>query len=214
MKGYTKRSRDSESPSQKHTDENLTRDHLRSKRETINNEMHTSLLMDLFEEQLRNILWGEKALTKALSTMITFARSDKLIVVLTDHLQQTNKQTTRLTNVFETIGKKPNTMKSDAIEGLIAEASGMMKSCEKGPQCDAAIIAAAQKIEHYEIAAYGTLREFAETLGLREAEMLLIETLKEEKETDKRLTNVATHGVNMEAASKQMSELSNHREYS
>ena len=78
-----------------------------------------------------------------------------------------------------------------------------MKDCEKGSRCDAGIIAAAQKIEHYEIATYGTLREFAEELGLREAEKLLMETLEEEKAADQKLTDVAKQGVNMEAASEQ-----------
>ncbi len=170
-------------------------------------------LMELFEKQLKDILWAEKALKKSISKMITFARSEDLIEVLTDHLQQTNEQVTRLVNVFKTIDKKPTTIKCYAMEGLIAEASEIMENCEKGPKCDGGIITAAQKIEHYEIATYGTLREFAKTLGLREAEILLIETLKEEKEADKKLTNVAVHGVNMEAASGQMQELSNQRKH-
>ena len=89
------------------------------------------------------------------------------------------------------------------MEGLIAEAKEIMDDCDKGPKCDAGIIAAAQKIEHYEIASYGTLREFAETLGLKDAENLLMKTLKEEKAADQKLTKVAVNTVNMDAALKQ-----------
>lgn len=168
------------------------------------NGAHNSHLMELFEDQLKDILWAEKALTKAIPKMVTLATSEDLITALTDHLQQTHEQVTRLADVFKSIDKKPTTVKCDAMEGLIEEATEIMEECEKGPKCDAGIIAAAQKIEHYEIATYGTLRKFAETLGLRDAEKLLKKTLKEEKEADQKLTDVAVeHGVNMEAASAQ-----------
>jgi ferritin-like metal-binding protein YciE len=160
-------------------------------------------LMELFEEQLKDILWAEKALTKAIPKMITLATSDDLIEALSVNLAQTHEQVTRLAEVFATINKKPSTVKCDAMEGLIEEVSKMMDDCEQGPKCDANIIASAQKIEHYEIATYGTLREFAETLGLADAEMLLMETLLEEKAADQKLTEVALNGVNMDAASQQ-----------
>jgi len=163
----------------------------------------TSELMELFEEQLKDILWAEKALIKAIPKMISLATSEELILSLTDHLKETREQVTRLAKVFKSIDKKPSTKKCDAMEGLIEEATEMMKDCEKGPKCDAGIIAAAQKIEHYEIATYGTLRQFAETLGLREAEKLLKEILKEEKEADQKLTEVAVEEVNPEAASEE-----------
>jgi ferritin-like metal-binding protein YciE len=118
-------------------------------------------------------------------------------------MEETKEQVNRLEKVFKTIDKKPSTVKCDAMDGLIDEASDMMEDCEKGPKCDAGIIAAAQKIEHYEIATYGTLREFAETLGLKDAEKLLLETLKEEKAADQTLTKVAVKVVNMDAAVKQ-----------
>lgn len=181
--------------------ETLSKDQSKSKGKTNNKEIHTSELMELFEDQLKDILWAEKALIKAIPKMITLAASDDLILALTDHLKQTREQVTRLAKVFKTLDKKPATVKCDAMAGLIEEATEMMENCEKGPSCDAGIIAAAQKIEHYEIATYGTLRQFAETLGLRDAERLLMETLKEEKEIDKKLTEVAVHGVNLEAAS-------------
>lgn len=167
-----------------------------------NKGAQTSHLMELFEDQLKDILWAEKALTKALPKMIALATSEDLILALTEHLNQTFEQITRLAKVFKTIDKKPTTTKCDAMEMLIAEATEMMEDCEKGPKCDAGIIATAQKIEHYEIASYGTLRKFAETLGLKDAERLLMVTLKEEKEADQKLTHVAVvQGVNEEAAS-------------
>ena len=182
---------------------NLSKDQSKTNGKPINKGVHTSELMELFEEQLKDILWAEKALIKAIPKLISFATSDDLILSLMDHLKETREQVTRLAKVFKTIDKKPSAVKCDAMEGLIAEAIEMLEECEKGPKCDAGIIAAAQKIEHYEIATYGTLREFAVTLGLREVEMLLMKTLKEEKEADQKLTEVAVQGVNLEAASEQ-----------
>lgn len=180
-----------------------SKDQSKSKSKAINKGKQSSQLMELFEEQLKDILWAEKALVKAIPKMITLSSSQDLALALTDHLKETHEQITRLAKVFRTIDKKPSTVKCDAMEGLIAEASDMMKDCEKGPGCDAGIITAAHKIEHYEIATYGTLREFAEELGLREAEKLLLETLNEEKAADQKLTAVAAKGVNMKAASEQ-----------
>jgi ferritin-like metal-binding protein YciE len=169
----------------------------------IDKGMHSSQLMELFEEQLKDILWAEKALIKAIPNMISLASSEDLIEALKEHMEETKEQVNRLEKVFKTIDKKPSTVKCDAMDGLIDEASDIMEDCEKGPKCDAGIIAAAQKIEHYEIATYGTLREFAETLGLKDAEKLLLETLKEEKAADQTLTKVAVKVVNMDAAVKQ-----------
>ncbi|MCC5942142.1 MAG: ferritin-like domain-containing protein [Balneolaceae bacterium] len=168
----------------------------------VNKEMQSSQLMELFEDQLKDILWAENALVKAIPKMISAAESDDLINSLSKHLKETELQVTRLVKVFEAMGKKPSTIKCEAMEGLIAEAIELMEDCEKGSKCDAAIISAAQKIEHYEIATYGTLREFAETLGLRDAEMLLLEILDEEKAADQILTDIAVDVVNMDAAIK------------
>ncbi len=186
------------------TSENTSNDHVKSKVKITNNRVQTSQLMELFEEKLKVILWTEKELTTIIPKMITLATSDDLILALTDHLHQTNEHITRLAKVFKTIDKKPATFKSNVMDGLIAEAGEIMEDCDKGPKCDAAIIAATQKIEHYEIATYGTLREYAETLNLREAERLLLKTLNEEKEADKKLTEVAVQSVNVEAASEKM----------
>ncbi len=169
----------------------------------VDKEMNSSELMELFEDQLKDILWAEMALIKAMPKMIAIATSVDLLALLKNHLAETEKQIDRLGEVFKTIDKKPSTKKCDAMEGLIAEAKDIMQDCVKSSKCDAGIIAAAQKIEHYEIATYGTLREFAETLGLKEAEKLLLETLNEEKIADQKLTEVAVSVVNMDAAVKQ-----------
>lgn len=161
--------------------------------------MESSQLMELFEDQLKDIYWAEKALTKAIPKMIKYASSSKLEKALTDHLEETKEQIERLERVFKSIDVKPAAKKCDAMEGLIKEAEGIMEECEEGPMCDAGIILAAQKVEHYEIASYGTLRQFAETLGLKEAEKLLEKTLKEEKAADQKLSKLAEHKINVEA---------------
>lgn len=162
--------------------------------------MQSSQLMELFEDELKDIYWAEKALTKAIPKMIKNATSKELIDALTSHLAETEKQVTRVEQVFESFGKKAVAKKCEAMEGLINEAGDIMESCEEGAMCDAGIIAAAQKVEHYEIASYGTLRQFAETLGLTEAVSLLEATLNEEKAADKKLSEVATDAINIEAA--------------
>jgi len=163
-------------------------------------QSHPSQLMKLFEEQLKDILWAEKALTKAIPKMITNATSAELVDALTAHLEETKGHVSRLEEVFATIDKKPSSAKCEAMDGLIKEAEEIMNLCEEGAMCDAGIIAAAQKIEHYEIATYGTLREFAETLDLTEAAEILQENLNEEKAADETLSRVATNTINIEAA--------------
>ncbi len=160
----------------------------------------SSQLRELFEDGLKDIYWAEKALTKAIPKMIKNATSKKLVDALTSHLAETEDQITRLEEVFESIDKKPAAKKCEAMDGLIKEAEEIMKSCEEGVMCDAGIISASQKVEHYEIASYGTLRQFAETLGLREAASLLEKTLKEEKAADQKLSEVAKDAINIEAA--------------
>lgn len=170
-----------------------------SKGTSKNIPMKSSQLMELFEDELKDIYWAEKALTKAMPKMIKKASSKELINALESHLEETHEQIERLTKVFASIDKKAVAKKCDAMEGLIKEAEGIMEECEEGPMCDAGIISASQKVEHYEIASYGTLRQFAETLGLKEAASLLEITLKEEKAADQKLTKVATKAVNVEA---------------
>lgn len=157
-------------------------------------------LTELFEDALKDIYWAEKALTKALPVMSKNATSPELKDAIDNHLTETEEQIVRLEEVFKIIGQKATAKKCDAMEGLIEEAKGMLEETELGVVRDAAIIAASQKIEHYEIATYGTLRQFAETLGLPEAATLLEQTLDEEKDADKLLTDVAVNAVNLEAA--------------
>ncbi len=156
--------------------------------------------MELFVEQVKDIYWAEKALVKALPKMIKKANSKDLEMALTSHLDESKNHVNRLEQVFQSIDRKAEAKKCDAMEGLLMEAEEMMEICENGAMCDAGIIAAAQKVEHYEIASYGTLRQFAETLGLRQAVTLLEATLKEEKASDQKLTVVAMDTINLEAA--------------
>jgi ferritin-like metal-binding protein YciE len=162
--------------------------------------MESSQLMKLFEEELKDIYWAEKALTKGIPKMIKNATSKDLIDALENHLSETQKQVTRLEEVFNSIDKKAAAKKCEAMEGLIKEGQEIMEECEEGAMCDAGIISAGQKIEHYEIASYGTLRQFAETLELSKAVDLLEQTLKEEKAADRKLYEIAVSVVNVQAA--------------
>lgn len=156
-------------------------------------------LRELFEEQLKDIYWAEKALTKALPKMAKNATSEELVDALNSHLEETRGQVTRLEQVFELLGKKAQAKKCDAMEGLIKEGEGVMEETCEGPVRDAGIIAAGQKVEHYEIASYGTLAAFAKLLGENEVAGLLEATLEEEKAADSKLTEVAESAINLEA---------------
>lgn len=168
--------------------------------------MKESQLMELFVEELKDIYWAEKALTKALPKMAKKATSADLVDAIQNHLAETQEQVARVEEVFAAIGKKAQAKKCEAMAGLIKEAEEIMEECEAGAMRDAGIISAAQKVEHYEIASYGTLRQFAETLGLTEAAQLLETTLNEEKTADETLTEVATTCVNVEAAEEEAEE--------
>ena len=157
-------------------------------------------LRELFVDSLKDIYWAEKALTKALPKMIKKATSPELIDALTDHLEVTQEQVTRLDEVFNMIGEKAQAKKCAAMEGLIKESEEIMASTAEGVVRDAGIIAAGQKVEHYEIATYGTLCAFAKILGENEAAELLLQTLNEEKEADDKLSEVAEGSINLRAA--------------
>lgn len=159
-------------------------------------------LRELFVDGLKDIYWAEKALTKAIPKMIENATSTKLTEGLNHHLDETKGQIKRLENVFKAIGEKAETEVCDAMAGLIEEAEGIMKETKKGPVRDAGIVAAAQKIEHYEIATYGTLIAFAKTLGEDEAAQILVESLIEETNADKTLTDAAYTSINFDAVGK------------
>ena len=156
-------------------------------------------LRDLFVDSLKDIYWAEKALTKSIPIMTKNATTDALKQALTAHLDETNNQIVRLEKVFEIVGEKAVAKKCDAMEGLIKEAEGIMEETELGVVRDAGIIAAAQKVEHYEIATYGTLHAFATTLGESKAAKLLAETLEEEKNADVMLTKIALESINVDA---------------
>ncbi|TDW44607.1 ferritin-like metal-binding protein YciE [Flavobacterium sp. 270] len=157
-------------------------------------------LRELFVDSLKDIYWAEKALVKALPKMAKNATSENLISAINDHLAVTQEQVTRLEKVFASVGEKAAAKKCDAMEGLIKEGEGIMEETEAGPVRDAGIIAASQKIEHYEIATYGTLAAFAQTLGEDDAVLLLEKTLAEEKEADTLLTEAAYNTINFDAA--------------
>jgi len=157
-------------------------------------------LRDLFVDGLKDIYWAEKALTKALPKMIKNATDEELIEALKGHLEVTKAQVTRIEEVFESIGEKARAKKCLAMGGLIKEGEEIMESTEVGVVRDAGIISAGQKVEHYEIATYGTLCSFAKTLGEDEAAGLLAETLDEEKEADIKLSEIAESNINIEAA--------------
>ena len=176
------------------------------KKENSNAGMQSSQLMKLFEEELKDIYWAEKALTKAIPKMIKNATSEELIEALENHLAETEEHVVRVEQVFEILGKKATAKKCEAMAGLIKEAGEIMEECEAGAMCDAGIISAGQKVEHYEIASYGTLRQFAETLGLDDAAALLQATLDEEKAADEKLTEVAVYAVNVDASEEEEME--------
>jgi ferritin-like metal-binding protein YciE len=157
-------------------------------------------LRDLFKDELKDIYWAEKALTKAIPKLIKNATSPQLQTALKEHLTVTQQQVIRLEQVFESIGAKAAAKKCEAMDGLIREAEEIMESTEEGAVRDAGIISAGQKVEHYEIATYGTLRTFATILNEEDAASLLEETLKEEKEADEKLTEVAESSINIEAS--------------
>lgn len=152
-------------------------------------------LLKVFEDGLKDIYWAEKALTKALPKMAKNATAPELKTALQDHLAETEGQVERLEQIFELLGKKAQAKKCEAMAGLIKEGDEMMEDNDKGVMRDVAIISAGQKVEHYEIASYGTLRAFAEILGLNDAAELLQETLDEEKGADEKLTEVTSAAV-------------------
>ncbi len=156
-------------------------------------------LSDVFTHTLQDIYYAETALTKALPKMAKAAGDAKLKAAFTDHLAETKEQITLLGKVFASIGKPASGEKCDAIEGLVKEADGLMEEAS-GVALDAALIGAAQAVEHYEIARYGTLREWAKQLGHTEAHDLLSQILDMEKAANAKLTGLAVQSVNQTMA--------------
>lgn len=157
-------------------------------------------LESLFQDELKDIYDAEKQITKALPKMIKKAGADELRAAFEEHLQQTEQQIERLEEVFEQLGMPARGKKCIGMQNLLKEGAEMMAEAEDEDTRDALMIAAAQKVEHYEIATYGTLRVWANLLGHSESAALFEETLEEEKETDQKLTAIAESFVNQEAA--------------
>ena len=163
--------------------------------------MSMKTLRDLFEHELKDIYYAEKALVKALPKMAKGATSDKLRESIEAHLEETKGQVERLEQVFELIDVPARGKKCEAMEGLLEEGSSLLEEDADADVMDAGIIAAAQKVEHYEIATYGTLCTWARQLGLEDAADLLGENLEEEKQADLKLTEIAESEVNIAAES-------------
>jgi len=155
-------------------------------------------LHDLYVDQLRDLYDAENQLVKALPKMAEASASDELREGFEEHLEQTRGHVQRLEQIFERLGEKPKGKKCKGIEGLVKEGSETLDEDMQEDTKDAGIIAAAQRVEHYEIAAYGTVRTYADLLGLDDDARLLEQTLEEEKETDQKLTQLAEN-INVQA---------------
>jgi len=167
--------------------------------ETIE-EGKESLLEKFFVSQLQDIYYAEQQLVKSLPEIARACTTEELEDAFNDHLAQTERHVKRLEKVFNIIGQEPEGKQCDAMDGLIREAKKIIADTKKGSMTrDAALIIAAQKVEHYEIASYGGLVQLAVTMDLRRAADLLDKTLNEEEQTDLLLTNIAEGHINMEA---------------
>jgi ferritin-like metal-binding protein YciE len=148
-------------------------------------------LEDAFLDEMRDMLSAERQIARALKKMAKKASHEQLTEAFEEHLTQTEDQIHRLEQVFESLGRAPRARRCDAMAGIIDEGKEMMEEASEPGVLDALLIASAQKVEHYEIASYGTLCTWAEMLGHDEAKKLLHQTLEEEKETDQKLTRMA-----------------------
>lgn len=157
-------------------------------------------LQDLYVDQLRDLYNAEKQLVKALPKMAKKAGHDELKQAFTEHLDQTKEHVERLEQIFEKLGKRAGGKTCKAMQGIVEEGKETMEEDAEAEVMDAALIAAAQRAEHYEIASYGTVRTYAKLLGDEQAAKILQKTLDEEGETDKLLTQIAESSINVEAA--------------
>jgi ferritin-like metal-binding protein YciE len=157
-------------------------------------------LQDLFLVGLKDIYHAEKALLKSLRKMAKAAESDQLRQAFETHRTETEGQVERLERVFEMVGKRPQAKTCEAMQGILAEGEEVMDDFADSEALDAGLLAAAQAVEHYEIARYGTLRSWAAQLGMDDAVTLFEETLQEEKKTDQLLTELAEAALNQKAA--------------
>lgn len=161
--------------------------------------MKIETMKDLFVCELADIYHAEKQIVKALPKMIEEAHDPRLKEAFQSHLRETENQVIRVEQVFRVLDMKPESEKCDALQGLIKEAEELMKHVKDDAVMDAALIAAAQKVEHYEIASYGTLVALADLLGYAEAAEILRETLDEEQGADTKLNEIALDKVNVQA---------------
>jgi ferritin-like metal-binding protein YciE len=157
-------------------------------------------LNDLFLDTLKDIYFAEKQILKALPKMAKAAHSEKLRAAFEKHHGETEGQVERLEKVFELIDKPARSKTCDAIQGILEEGKEIMEEYKGSEALDAGMLAAAQAVEHYEISRYGTLKQWAQQLGMQDAVRLLDETLQEEKKTDETLTSIAEAAVNLAAA--------------
>jgi ferritin-like metal-binding protein YciE len=157
-------------------------------------------LEDLFLASLKDIYYAEKQILRALPKMAKAAESDELRQAFEKHRDETEGQVQRLEQVFEIVGKKAQGKTCPAIQGIIEEGKEVMEDFAESEALDAGLVAAAQSVEHYEISRYGTLRTWAQELGLKNAVKLLEQTLEEEKKTDETLSRLAEARVNQKAA--------------
>ncbi|GGE41212.1 ferritin-like metal-binding protein YciE [Pedobacter psychrotolerans] len=168
---------------------------------TKTGKMEDSEFHEFFVDELKDIYWAEKHLVKALPKMKKAATSEELIAAFEKHTEETQQHIQTLEQVFELLGEKAAAKKCEAMAGLLEEAEGIISETDKGTMVrDAGLILAAQKVEHYEIATYGTLKVFAENMGHQDVADLLSQTLENEKATDVALTEIAVSSINAEAA--------------
>ena len=166
-----------------------------------------SLLKKFFIEELQDIYWAEKHLVKELPKMQKAATSEELADAFVDHQAATEEHVSRLEEVFKMMGETAKAKKCEAMEGLVKEAQQIIEDTEEESATrDVALIMAAQKVEHYEIATYGSLVQLAKTIGMNNIAEVLAETLMEEKETDELLTSIAESGINEKGASEEGNE--------
>ena len=161
--------------------------------------MAEKTLDTLFHETLKDIYYAERKILKALPKMARGAQSSELKASFEKHRDETEGQIERLQQIFEMLGKRPQGKTCAAIEGIIEEGEEILEEFKSSPALDAGLAAAAQAVEHYEITRYGTLKRWAQVLGMRDAEKLLDATLQEESKTDELLTKLADQVANVKA---------------
>jgi ferritin-like metal-binding protein YciE len=161
--------------------------------------MDMTSLQDLYVDELRDLLSAENQIIKALPRMAKRATNPDLQQAFEEHLDQSKTHVERLNQIFDSLGQKPRAKKCKGIEGIIEEGKEFMDEADSEEVMDAGLIAAAQRVEHYEMAAYGTVRTYAQLLGEDQAARLLQQTLDEEGDTDKKLTELAMNGINVQA---------------